>query len=455
MVRAVSASLPLPLDAPGASPGRVTWSRAWFSLAGVLWVAIWLGIDTGPWVFAHTPRTDIEELHYVRTLFPLVALGVAILVLLARKGAGEGSLRTYCMPWLVYGMFALLACSTSPRPAHALYWALAYLSVILTMWVYVAGSSPEERLDRCRYLNHMSWFVAAGALAVLLFISRGALLVQTATGLSGYGVVNRVQPLAGVGIVRASGYARFAAVPAIFAFVLAWRYHGWLRFAWGAIAALGVGIVYVMQSRGATVALAAALGFAMLFMGPRTRMVGFLVLLVSVTFLATDLPTKAGGGQVVRHLMREGRVERTSVTTGRTRDWGRAWEEISKSPFLGWGPQADRYLLRQHVHNTYFYAWLAAGFFGFLAFVIGLGLSWIRLLRCIRDGVARDIGQHTTLIQVGCILAFFTVRGIPEVSGAMFGVDLLLMVPAMAWLGALDDVRKERALAWEADDHAS
>ena len=33
---------------------------------------------------------------------------------------------------------------------------------------------------------------------------------------------------------------------------------------------------------------------------------------------------------------------------------------------------------------------------------------------------------------------FFTVRGIPEVSGAMFGIDLLIMLPAVAWLGAFD-----------------
>ena len=38
---------------------------------------------------------------------------------------------------------------------------------------------------------------------------------------------------------------------------------------------------------------------------------------------------------------------------------------------------------------------------------------------------------------VGAILVFFTVRSIPEVSGAMFGIDLLILVPALAYLGVL------------------
>ena len=46
---------------------------------------------------------------------------------------------------------------------------------------------------------------------------------------------------------------------------------------------------------------------------------------------------------------------------------------------------------------------------------------------------------------MGCLLAFFTVRSLPEVSGAMFGIDLLLMIPIIAWIDALDQVRREEA----------
>lgn len=58
--------------------------------------------------------------------------------------------------------------------------------------------------------------------------------------------------------------------------------------------------------------------------------------------------------------------------------------------------------------------------------------------RSILRKTADRLGQRIVLIQAGGILAFFTVRSIPEVCGAMFGVDLMVMLPAMAYLGLLD-----------------
>ena len=53
-------------------------------------------------------------------------------------------------------------------------------------------------------------------------------------------------------------------------------------------------------------------------------------------------------------------------------------------------------------------------------------------------GFAERFDQKMFLMQTGGILAFFTVRSIPEVCGAMFGVDLVVMVPAVAYLVVLD-----------------
>ncbi len=123
--------------------------------------------------------------------------------------------------------------------------------------------------------------------------------------------------------------------------------------------------------------------------------------------------------------------------TGRTRAWKKAAKEVKKSPVIGYGPQADRYLIKEHVHNTYYYALLESGILGTLFFVGGLIWAWILFFKAVSQKGVDRLGQRTLLMQVGGILAFFTIRSIPEVCGAMFGVDLMVMLPALGYLQVL------------------
>ena len=66
---------------------------------------------------------------------------------------------------------------------------------------------------------------------------------------------------------------------------------------------------------------------------------------------------------------------------------------------------------------------MSSGFAGAAAFVGGLVWAWILFLRAIIRGYADRLGQRLFLIQAGGIMAFFSVRSIPEVCVAMFGVD--------------------------------
>ncbi len=113
--------------------------------------------------------------------------------------------------------------------------------------------------------------------------------------------------------------------------------------------------------------------------------------------------------------------------------------KLKKAPIIGRGPQADRYYIKEHVHNTYLYALLQSGVLGTAAFVGGLVWAWALFFQAILKKTAAQVGQHNMLLQTGGILAFFTVRSIPEVCGAMFGVDLMVMLPAMAYLSILNN----------------
>ena len=49
------------------SPMPLPWWAPMMCVAGVLWLMLWAGINTGPWVFRRTPEGLREGVHYVRT----------------------------------------------------------------------------------------------------------------------------------------------------------------------------------------------------------------------------------------------------------------------------------------------------------------------------------------------------------------------------------------------------
>jgi O-antigen ligase len=406
------------------------------AVSALMWVGLWLGINSGPWVLAETPSGPLGWARYVHALLPLLCLAGALLGLLGRhalRAASDplpGSLR----PWFLYGLAGCAACLLSPKPLHAAYWAGAYLAPFLVLKLYLASG---DALDRCRRLNQMGWLVAAAFLAALVLVARDALVVRTDEGLTGYGVIGRVGTVGGLPMSRASGVSRFAVVPCILAFVGIWAVRGPARLACAAVASACAALVYLMQSRGTTLGLGAALTFVMVAQGRRARRFGGILLVLFGVALLGEMVPESTADRITRHLLRDPDRQNLYTLGGRTTQWERAWDQVVASPVLGWGPQADRYVVGEHAHNAYLYAALQAGLPGLALFIAGLAWAWRALALSWRDGTAQRLGQRTTLVQTGGLLTFFTVRSVPEASGAMYGVDLMLLLPAMAYLDVL------------------
>ena len=335
---------------------------------------------------------------------------------------------------------------SSPKPFSAAYWALCYLSVFAAVKLFIQGPDP---LERAISLNYLTWIITTLFLAILIFTARDALFVDSRFGMTGYGIIHRIGTVADMSMSRSSGMARFAAVPGIVCFVFLWQSRGIFRLLWATIFVLSGALIYLMQSRGAIFGLAFAIFFIMLFMGVKARRVGAIFLILLGLTLYADVIPERKVEQVSEHVFRGQTFEEMRTMTGRTRAWEKGWNQVLKSPVWGWGPQADRYLIKEHVHNTYMYALMASGFAGAAAFVGGLMWAWVLFLRAIIRGFADRFGQRLFLIQAGGILAFFTVRSIPEVCGAMFGVDFMVMLPVLAYLVVLDQQGREEEIRKE------
>ena len=337
--------------------------------------------------------------------------------------------------WLIYGIISLGVCIISPEPIDAAYWAINFISVLAAATLFLQG---ENILAKTIQLNYLSWLVTALFLTILVFFARDVLFVDYRYGwITGYGIIHRMEGVANVAMSRSSGMARFAAVPGIVAFVFLLTGSGRKIVLWIILFVLSAGLIWAMQSRGAILGFAFAMAFVMLFLGPRSRLFGITgLILVSLLHFTDVIPDRAAR-YVKKHFYRGQNYEELITLTGRTLAWKKAWRQIKKSPIFGRGPQSDRYLIKTHVHNTYLYALLQSGMVGATAFVGGLVWAWVLFFRAILRKTADQLGQRVILIQTGGILAFFTVRSIPEVCGAMFGVDLMVMVPVLAYLGLL------------------
>lgn len=421
---------------------RITsWVR-YISLPALLWIAVWLGINTGPWVFKQTPDNLLDWLNYFRTVFPTAVLFIAYIVMAERGDFGKKIINGPVKLWLIYGLISLGICIKSPKPLDAAYWAVNYLSVFAVMAIFLLG---ENKLAKVVRLNYLSWIVTAFFLCILVLVARDVLFVDYRYGwLTGYGIIHRMDTVGNVTMSRSSGMARFAAVPGIVTFVLLLTGSSWKRILWIIPFVLSAVLIWFMQSRGAILGLAFSMAFVTIFLGTRSRIVGFIGLISIVLLYFTDFIPDRAERYIKKHFYRGQTQEELLTLTGRTRAWKKAWLQIEKTPIFGRGPQSDRYLIKTHVHNTYLYALLQAGMVGATAFVGGLVWAWVLFFRAILRKTADQLGQRVILIQTGGILAFFTVRSIPEVCGAMFGVDLMVMVPALAYLTLLDreDIEK-------------
>jgi len=393
---------------------------------------LWVALNTGPWLIRGRPQGLLAWLNFFRASLPLLVLALVLLrapAALQRWGPRPVGLRL----WLVYGVLGLLSGVIAGRGFGAAYWALAYIAAIGVALIAIRSRHP---LRAARRLNALSWIVAAFFLVTMLVMVRGALFVETEYGITAYGIVNRAGTVAGGPVSRASGFARFAAVVGIVLFVGTWRSRGWRRFLLASGAAAAGALVYLMDSRGAILGAVAACGFTMMYAGRRARRVGIGLLVLAGLLLGGGLVAPHQVEKLENYLRRGQSSTEMATLTGRTRTWSRAVAVAAESPLLGFGFQADRALIQEHVHNSYLYALLTAGYPGLLLFVLGLAWFWVTFFRILKR-VPDDERTRAGLVTAASLMMFFTVRGIPEVSGAMFGVDLLVMVPAMAYVEVL------------------
>ena len=406
-------------------------------LATLAWLACWSAINAGPWHLRTTPGDLTDWLNWLRTLAPLALLALwPLLTTLRRAPVRRPTAAEWC--WIAYTLLALLALVRMPDSLAQAYWGLAFLSVFVAVELSTAGSAP---LTRAMAMNRLNWALTTLLLLLMLFFARDALLVRGEAGLTAHGLVNRAN-LGEIGpISRSTGMARLAIVPAVVGLVFALAGRGTARLWWAGLSLAAFLMIWLFQARQGIIGAVVASGLVIWLQGGRVRTLGMLLTLAAGALWFAGLLPEERLATLWTYAMRGDSLAELQSMTGRDLIWHVGWLAADQSPWLGYGPQADRVVLRANVSNGLLYAALAAGYPGAALYLGGLVWGWVLFVRAYLRGYAMTPDERLFLIQVGGIMAYLTLRHIPENTAALFSVDLLLYAPMLAWLGTLERVR--------------
>jgi len=383
----------------------------------VLWLMVWAGMYTG--IYNLTPLPSIHDplalFQGARALLPIMAAYFCLLWALATRARfrfGLTSLGFLCC----YGALGLLASVFySPDKVTALYWGSAYLAPLLAAWFITERPDPLPVLRTVLRLN------AAVIICLMLAVLPEAYRF-------GFGRETRFEiymlPF-GLGEVKANGVGRYALIVLIIAFANLATSSGKKRLLWLPLTIPALFLLMQTQSRSSLLGLAVV---SMLFV---------LIKGVNLRFLVAG-PVAAYAIWVSGFTWRaKGEISSLVFLTGRDNTWQKGLTQIGHSPIFGWGFHADRLLLdSEHMHNSYLHAGIQAGLIGALLFAAAVAVLWAFLWK---SGVIRRIRtvegpDQALLMQSVLILGFLTARSLFESTAAFYGVDLLLLVPAVCFI---------------------
>jgi len=390
------------------------------SFTDVLWLLVWGGMFTGIYNLRLSGGLSdpLAIFQAIRALFPLAAVYLCLMWMLVRRPG----FTFFRMPaGFLFGYFAVGAVSSiflSPNRMTALYWAGEYVAPLLVVWVAVEMPDPLDRLRKILYLNNF-------VVTVIFF----ALIPDVLRVGGSDEIFSQIYRLPfNLGDMKANGVGRFALVMTVIAFTyLICRRQRRSKFLWGVLLLPALFMLAQTRSRTSLLGLATSGVLLVLILGIDLR---FLLIGPAATYLVY-----LSGIKWRLH----GHVEKLMFLTGRDYTWRKGLVQIEHSPFLGWGFHADRLMLNsEHMHNSYLHSAIHAGVFGAGLFLAAIIAVWILILRSgLMKRVRRVEGPDLPLLmQSVLIIGFLTGRSFFESTAAFYGVDLLLLVPAMAYVWA-------------------
>jgi len=438
------AGRPVPLD-QFAKPRRRVSANAVLGMG--LWGLLWLGYNTdlGHVMEPNFPTNTMDLIHGVRAFFPMLAGWFACLMILARSNR--------LFPWIIgplglillYAVTGLVSSATlSIDPTDALYYGANYLAIVLVLLAIVLVEDPLPDLRR---MLGLTWIVGTiltfGLLGSIPFLGSQVVGVTEANP-AGMVAYTRVVGIMGMTGTRNTGFARYAAISGLVALRGFMRKgNSATRIIWGIVFSASMYALIIANGRTEILAFVASL--AVLLGAERAKRFAYFLVGTGAAIL---LGLRGFYSGFYFYLLRGRPIDLTM--TGRTKIWAEGWHLLWKSPWMGFGFQADRYYLSGwHLHNAFLHVLLQSGFLGGGAILIGLAIVWYYLIKYFILHQPSD--KSLIPPEIPAVFLFVTISSIMESTFAFFSAAWLLSAPIVAYVMALHrHLRRARAkAAWE------
>lgn len=397
----------------------------------LLSLLLWGGYSTGDWLLRdpNFPTSTLNLIHGVRSLFPLLAGWLGIMVILCRTTIG---LSVFDGPLGLMGLFTMvgtISAFVSLDPIAALYWAALFGAVLAVSFAALSIDDPLESLSWMHYLN-----VVICAVFVLSVLASIPYLRDLAGRPIGGGAFQLGQgrfvtrPILGMYGTRNTGLARYAAVLGLAAMARLWggKKGFWQKLVWLALLWVSVYTLYKAQGRTAIAGFIVGV-WVILWSAHARRAIVLPAAMVSAAILYLFSFQSA-----FWHYLNAGK-EFDPTLSGRTATWQEGWELLQQSPLIGVGFQGDRiFLAGAHMHDGLLEVLVQAGVLGAIAWLGALLLTWILVFRLYHRRPSPD--SVPLPADVPGILAFLTVGGIAESNFAYFSVAWLIGAPLMGYV---------------------
>jgi O-antigen ligase len=386
-------------------------------MSALLWILVWAGMysDVSSFRWENLLWSPASFVLALRPFLPIIAMALSLAMLFKSERVilvlSRGPLAAMALYGLIGGLFFFL----SPDPFQSLYWAALFLAVIVVAWSSVNRDDPEGQVRALINVNIavvvvLVFFYMAGPLRPVLMGAHNPRLYKLPFGL---------------GIQTANGVGRFAAILALIALSRLRGPELVKRAGWSGLLALSVLGLALSESR------TAILGF----------IVGSLVIVIAnrkFSWLVAVVPGVFYFLYKAWFVWRfKGNFENAFFLTGRETTWRKALSLSFQSPFVGHGFHADRLMLEgEHVHMAYLHSLIQSGIVGAILFagaVVGLWIMVVRNRVMQRTALVHGV-PNLLLTESLALLGFLTARSFFESTAAFYGVDLLLLIPAMAYL---------------------
>jgi O-antigen ligase len=408
-----------------AASHKAVWHTHAPIVAIVLWLLLWINLDTGFWLIVK-PDTIDEWISAIRACLPFLVLPVSAFLLIRRSTLALPGMAPSRL-LLIYGILAAISGIFSPQPLWAAYWSVTYVATILTAWTFVDGRTPVES---ARTMLLVTW--------VFTFLVAAYLGYTSSTLIFGHPMSAYSRPEAGLDkMSRASGVARWAAVPGLVCVVRAFYSRRPIAIVgFLAAACFCFFLVFRMQSRGAVFGCIAAIVFSIVLSTRMRRYALPSVILLTVFLFLLESPGVIS--QTVSDYLRRGQSDELFESmSGRTHAYEHGMRAFADAPIFGRGQWTDRLVFFEHVHNSFLQALLNGGIVGAMPYFASWITGWVMFFRLRNRWKFLSKEDQLCLLESGTVMMFFTVRAIPETTTASFAVDLLVMVAVYVYLETL------------------